>query len=100
MSHIRNTQNCTVFILGRELTRSAIYGSQKFDSQKWPTVLVDKIKRKPRNFEAYLCRSLPSLECIGPMVLLYRLTISQDCLTPRLASCQLLRENTQTMMIQ
>ena len=49
------TQNYTVFPLRRELhvTRSAIYGGQKFDSHKWPTVLVDEVKRKPRNFEAY-----------------------------------------------
>ena len=26
----------------------------------WPTVLVDKVKGKPRNFEAYLCGSLYS----------------------------------------
>ena len=49
-----------VFLLRRELTRSAIYGRQKFDSHKWATVLVDEVKRKPRNFEAYLCRSLYS----------------------------------------
>ena len=50
------TQNCTVLLLRRELTRSLI----KFDSHTpmWPTVLVDEVKRKPRNFEAYLCRSL------------------------------------------
>ena len=53
MIHTSITQNCTVFILRRELTRSAIYGSQSFDSHKWPTVFVDEVKRKPRNFEAY-----------------------------------------------
>ena len=58
MIHTSITQNCTVFILRRELTRSAIYGSQIFDSHKWPTVFVDEVKRKPRNFKAYLCRSL------------------------------------------
>ena len=37
-----------VFLLLCELTRSAIYGSQKFDSHKlWPTVLVDEVKGKP-----------------------------------------------------
>ena len=51
-------RNCVVFLLLCELTRSAIYGSQQFDSHKWPTVLVDDVKGKPRNFEAYLCRSL------------------------------------------
>ena len=35
-----------VFLLLCELTRSAIYGSQKFDSHKWPTVLVDEVKLK------------------------------------------------------
>ena len=42
--------NCTVFNLPRRLTLSAIYG---FDSHShnWPTVLVRKVKRKPRNFE-------------------------------------------------
>ena len=60
MIHTSITQNCTVFILRRELTRSAIYGSQSFDSHKWPTVFVDEVKRKPRNFEAHLCRSLYS----------------------------------------
>ena len=32
----------------------------KFDSHKWPTVLVRKVKGKPRNFEANLCGSLYS----------------------------------------
>ena len=27
---------------------------------KWPTALVNEVKRKPRNFEACLCRSLYS----------------------------------------
>ena len=54
------TQNCTVFFLRRELSQWAIYGSQNFDSHKWPTVLLDEVKRNPRNFEAYLCRSLCS----------------------------------------
>ena len=31
-----------------------------FDSHKWPTVLVRKVKGKPRNFEANLCGSLYS----------------------------------------
>ena len=39
--------NCTVFVLPRRLTRSAIYGGQKFDSHKWSTVLVDEVKGKP-----------------------------------------------------
>ena len=55
MIHTSITRNCMVFILRRELTRSAIYGSQKFDSHKWLTVLVDEVKRKPRNFKAYFC---------------------------------------------
>ena len=45
-------RNCLVFLLPRRLTWSAIYGSQIFDSHKWPTVLVRKVKGKPRNFEA------------------------------------------------
>ena len=49
-----------VFPLPRRLTRSAIYGSQIFDSHKWPTVLVRTVKGKPRNFEANLCGSLYS----------------------------------------
>ena len=60
MIHTSITQKCTVFPLRRELTRSAIYGGKKFDSHKWPTVLVDEVKRKPSNFEAYFCRSLYS----------------------------------------
>ena len=60
MVHTSITQNCTVFLLRRELSPSAIYGSQNFDSHKWPTVLVDELKRKPRNFKAYLRRSLYS----------------------------------------
>ena len=60
MIHTRITQNCTVFTLRRKLTRLAIYGSQNFDYYKWPTVFVDEVKRKPRNFEAYLCRPLYS----------------------------------------
>ena len=46
MIHTSITQNCTVFILRRELTRSAIYGSQSFDSHKWPIVFVDEVKRR------------------------------------------------------
>ena len=38
-----------VFLLLCELTQSAIYGSQKFDSHKWPTVFVDEVKGKPRS---------------------------------------------------
>ena len=34
--------------------------SQIFDSHKWPTVLVRRVKGKPRNFEANLCGSLYS----------------------------------------
>ena len=60
MIHTSITQNCTVFILRPELTRSALYGSKIFDSHKWPTVFVDEAKRKPRNFEARLCVSLYS----------------------------------------
>ena len=58
-------QNWVVFLLLCELTLSAIYGSQKFDSHKWPTVLVDEVKGKPVkgkpcNFETCLCGSLYS----------------------------------------
>ena len=60
MIHTSITQNCTVFLLRRELSLSAIYGSQNFDSHKWPTVLVRTVKGKPRNFEANLCESLYS----------------------------------------
>ena len=49
-----------VFLLLYELTQSAIYESQKFDSHKWPTVLVDEVIGTPRNFEWYLCGSLYS----------------------------------------
>ena len=49
-----------LFLLPRQLTWSAIYGSQIFDSHKWPTVLVRTVKGKPRNFEANLCGSLYS----------------------------------------
>ena len=60
MIHTSITKNCTFFFLRRELTRSAIYGSQKFDPHKWPTVFVDEVKGKPRNFERFLCGSLYS----------------------------------------
>ena len=53
-------RNCVVFLLPRRQTRSAIYGSQNFDSHKWPTVLVRKVKRKPRNFKANVCGLLYS----------------------------------------
>ena len=42
-------RNCLVFFLSRRLTRSAIYGSQFFDSHKWPAVLVRKVKGTLRN---------------------------------------------------
>ena len=51
MIHTSITQNCTVFLIRCELRRSAIYGSQKIDSHKWPTVLVEEVEGKPRNFE-------------------------------------------------
>ena len=54
------TRNCVVFLLPRRLTRSAIYGSHIFDSHKWPTMLVRKVKGKPCNFEANYCGSLYS----------------------------------------
>ena len=60
MTYTNMPRNCTVFFLPRRLTRSAIYGSQIFDSHKWPTVLVRTVKGKPRNFEANLCGSLHS----------------------------------------
>ena len=53
-------QNCMVFLIHRELTRHAILWSQVFDSTKWSTVLVRKVKRKPRNFEEYLSGTLYS----------------------------------------
>ena len=40
------------FPLPRRQTGSAIYGSQIFDSHKWPTALVRKVEGKPRNYEA------------------------------------------------
>ena len=60
MVHTNLPRNCVVFLLLCELTRSAIYGSQKCDSHKWPTVLVDEVKGKPCNFEACLCGLLYS----------------------------------------
>ena len=51
MIHTDLPQNCMVFRIRGEQTRSAIYGSQKFDSHKWQTVSVDEEKGKPRNFE-------------------------------------------------
>ena len=60
MIHTNWPRSCLVFPLLCELTRSAIYGSQKFDSHKWPSMLVDEVKGKPCNFEACLCGSLYS----------------------------------------
>ena len=60
MVHTNMPRNCTVFLLPRRLARSAIYGSQIFDSQKWPNMLVRKVKGKPRNFEANVCGLLYS----------------------------------------
>ena len=60
MIHTHLPRNCVVFLLLCELTQSAIYGSQKVDSHKWPTVFVDDVKGQPCNFEACLCGSLYS----------------------------------------
>ena len=60
MIHTNMSRNCVVFLLLCKLTLSAIYGSQKFDSHKWSTVLVDEVKEKPCNFETCLCGSLYS----------------------------------------
>ena len=56
--HTSITRDCVVFLLPRRQTRSAIHGSQFFDFHKWPTVLVRKVKVKPRNIEANVCGSL------------------------------------------
>ena len=52
MIHTNLPRNCVIFLVLCELTRSAIYGSQKCDSHKRPTVLVNEIKGQLRNFEA------------------------------------------------
>ena len=44
MIHTNLPWNCVVFLLLCELTRSAIYGRQIFDSHNWSTVLVDEEK--------------------------------------------------------
>ena len=53
-------QSCMVFLIPVrcELTRHTILLIQIFDSIKWPTVLVCKVKGKPCHFKAYLCGSL------------------------------------------
>ena len=61
MIHTYLPRNSVVFLLLCELTwRSVIYGSQKFDFHKWPTVFVDEVKRKLCNLEVCLCGSLYS----------------------------------------
>ena len=65
MIHTSMAQNCTVFLFCCELTSHLcrvknLTTINKFDSHKWPIVLVDEVKRKPRNFKASLCRSLYS----------------------------------------
>ena len=60
MIHTSITRNFVVFLSPRRQTRSAIYGSQVFDSHKWLTVLVRKVKGKRHNFEANVCGSLYS----------------------------------------
>ena len=50
MIHTSITRYRTVFHLRRELTWSAIYGSQKFDSHEWPTVFIRRGKRKTLQF--------------------------------------------------
>ena len=47
MIHTNMPRNCVVLLL--RTTRSTIDGSQKIDSHKWPTVLIDEVKGKPRN---------------------------------------------------
>ena len=60
MIHTNMPLICTVFLLPRRLTRSAIYGSPIFESHKWPSVLLRAVKGKPCNLEACLCGSLYS----------------------------------------
>ena len=60
MIHTSIIRNCVAFLLPRRQTRLASYGSQTFDSHKWPTLLVRKVKGKPRNFEVNVCGSLYS----------------------------------------
>ena len=42
MIHTSLPRKCVIFLLLCELTRSAICGSKRFGSHKWPTVLVDE----------------------------------------------------------
>ena len=60
MIYTNMPRNCVVFVLPRRQTRPAIYGSQKFDSHEWLTMLVHDVKWKPCNFEWHLCGSLYS----------------------------------------
>ena len=52
MIHTNMPRNVTVFLIRRELARSALSWSKNCDSVKWPTVLlVHDVKGKPCNFE-------------------------------------------------
>ena len=52
MIHTSITRNCVVFLLPRRQTRSAIYACEFVDSREWLTVLIRKVKGKPRTFES------------------------------------------------
>ena len=60
MIHTSITRNYVVFLLPSRQTQSVFYGSQVFDSHKWPTGFVRKVKGKTCNFEANVCGSLYS----------------------------------------
>ena len=68
MTRTTMPRNCKVFLKYRELTRHAILWSQinstKFDSTKWPTALVRKIKGRLCSFEA---------DCVDHFILLVQL---------------------------
>ena len=64
MIHTNVPRNCVVFLSLCELTRSAIFGSQKFDSHKWQTVFVDEEKEN---------HAISSDTCVDDYILLLKL---------------------------
>ena len=77
----------------------------KFDSHKWPTVLVDEVKGKPRNFEAYLCESLYSTfktsfqPCAFYSKRLHTCTLFKDQLDRSKAMCSLKKKPSSAKML-
>ena len=70
-------RNCVGFLLLCDLRRSAIYGSHKFDSHKWPTVLVEEVEsvRTHLTWCAITCKLIHTILTCSTILASHTITI-------------------------